>query len=313
MFKNKEYVLAVYREGGFTRAAERIFVSQPSLSATVRRIEERLGAPIFDRSTSPVSLTDIGREYIRCALEIEGIEQDFEHYISECGGMSAGRIRVGGSSFFSAFVLSDIISGFKESYEGIDFEIFEDSTKNLMVKLLSGDLDLVIDNALITDENIVSEPYKTERLLLAVPRKLAVNSGLESFALSADDIKRDKHLTAPIAPTLKFADEPFILLNTENDTGKRAQTLFKTLGIAPRVMFRLDQQITAYNISCSGMGISFVSDTLVKYMGPSCEVLYYNLPYPTSERSIYVYRKKNRYQSLAARRFVEYSVSRNKA
>ncbi len=310
MFKNKDYILAVYREGSFTRAAEKTFVSQPSLSATVKRVEERLGLPIFDRSSNPVGLTDVGREYVRCAMEIERMEEDFEHYLSERRGMMAGRIRIGGSSFFSAFVLPHIISDFKQSYAGIDFEIFEDSTRNLMAKLASGDLDLVIDNAIVTDENIVSERYKTERLLLAVPRGFAVNGELSRFSLSAADIKADKHLTAPIAPIYEFREEPFILLNKENDTGERADALFKSLGITPRVLFRLDQQVSAYNISSSGMGISFVSDTLVKYMGASSEVLYYNLPYPTSERSIYFYRKKNHYQSLASQRFVEYSTEK---
>ena len=65
MFKNKEYILTVYKEGGFTNAAEKLFVSQPSLSASVKRIEEKVTAQIFDRSTTPVSLTEVGKEQAR--------------------------------------------------------------------------------------------------------------------------------------------------------------------------------------------------------------------------------------------------------
>ena len=59
MFNHKEYVLAIYETGSFTKASERLFISQPSLSATIKRLEEKIGSPIFDRATSPIGLTEI--------------------------------------------------------------------------------------------------------------------------------------------------------------------------------------------------------------------------------------------------------------
>ena len=80
MFKSKNYVLTILKEGSFSKAAEALYVSQPSLSATVKRIEEKISAPIFDRSTNPISLTQIGAEYVRCAKEIEASEKNFEKF-----------------------------------------------------------------------------------------------------------------------------------------------------------------------------------------------------------------------------------------
>lgn len=308
MFKNKEYILTVYREGGFTRAAEKMFISQPSLSASVKRIEERIGAPIFDRSTSPITLTDIGKEYVRCALDIEERERGFARYIEDTGELLAGQIRIGGTSFFSSFVLPRLISEFREQHEAIRFEIYEDSTKHLLEKLNTGDLDLVIDNAFVTDGEILSEVYLTERLLLAVPRRIAVNEALSDYAMTAEDIKSGSpdSLDRAAVDLGAFAAESFILLHHENDTGRRAEELFRAAKITPKVIFRLDQQVTAYNMSASGMGISFVSDTLVRHIGASEDLIYYNLPSPFSERSIYIYRKRNRYQPLCCRKFVEF-------
>lgn len=65
MFQGMEYVYEVYKERSFSRAARNLYISQPSLSASIRRIEARIGAPIFDRSTTPISLTECGEEYIR--------------------------------------------------------------------------------------------------------------------------------------------------------------------------------------------------------------------------------------------------------
>ena len=112
MFKNKEYILAIVREGSFSRAAEKLYISQPSLSATVKRIEEKIALPIFDRTTTPISLTEAGREYVSHALEMERLEEDFERYISDCINLSVGEVKIGGSSLFSSFMLPKMISEF---------------------------------------------------------------------------------------------------------------------------------------------------------------------------------------------------------
>lgn len=309
MFKNKEYVLAIVEEKGFTKAAERLFVSQPSLSSSIKRIEEKIGSPIFDRSSTPVALTEVGKEYVRYALEIEEKEKDFSRYVSDHTNLLTGTIKLGGSSFFSSFVLPDMISEFNKKHPNIKFEIFEDSTKNLMNKLSMGNLDLVIDNAIPDDENILSNIYTSERILLAVPKKFEINEKLTKYRMIAEDIKKDEHLKSALSVELdRFKDELFVLLNHENDTGKRAEKLFRKYEISPKVIFHLDQQVTAYNLSCTGMGISFVSDTLVKRIGASPDVYYYKLPDKSTVRNIYFYQKKNHYLSLSARKFIEYNV-----
>ena len=69
MFQGMEYVYEVYKEKSFSKAAANLFISQPSLSANVKRVENRIGYPIFDRSTKPLGLTECGKEYIRCVEE----------------------------------------------------------------------------------------------------------------------------------------------------------------------------------------------------------------------------------------------------
>ena len=65
MFQGMEYVYEVYKEKSFSKAARKMFISQPSLSANVKRVEQKLGYPIFDRSTKPLELTEFGKNYIR--------------------------------------------------------------------------------------------------------------------------------------------------------------------------------------------------------------------------------------------------------
>ena len=65
MFQGMEYIYEVYKEKSFSKAAAALFISQPSLSANVKRVENRIGYPIFDRSTKPLQLTEVGKHYIR--------------------------------------------------------------------------------------------------------------------------------------------------------------------------------------------------------------------------------------------------------
>lgn len=306
MFKNKDYILTVYREGSFTKAAEKLFVSQPSLSASIKRIEEKISTPIFDRASSPITLTEVGREYVKYAMDIEQKENDFKRYVSDHSNLLAGKIKIGGSSFFSSYVLPKLIYDFNEKHPKINFEIFEDSTKNLMNKLNTGELDIVIDNTTLKDENIVSKIYLPETLLLAVPKRFEVNAKLKKRCFSSDDIKNDKHKKVVGVSIAEFSNLPFILLHNENDTGARAAKIFKHASVNPKIVFTLDQQVTAYNLSRTGLGITFISDTLVKYSGQEQDLDYYKLSDRSINRNVYFYQKENRYPSIACRKFLEY-------
>lgn len=313
MFKNKEYVLAIVREGSFSKAAERLYISQPSLSATIKRIEDKLCAPIFDRATTPIALTELGREYVKCAIEIERREEDFKLYANKGSTLTAGEIKIGASSLFSSFLLPSLIESFNREYPQVTVRILENNTKNLLRELAEGNLDIVIDNAVINAENISSTAYSHETILLAFPESLPIRKELLAHSFSAEEIKADRHLSeARTAELRDFASLPFILLNTENDTGKRAEKLFRKYGVRPNVLFRLDQQMTSYNISTSGMGACFVSDILVKSTPSSEKMRYFKLDDPEINRSVYLYRKSNRYHSAACERFVEHTCKDGK-
>lgn len=311
MFTNKHYIITIYEEGSFSKAAQRLYISQPSLSASVKRIEDKISLPIFDRSTSPISLTEAGREYIRYALEIEEKEHSFERYISDCTNTVSGSVKIGGSSLFSSFLLPFMISNFNSIYPDVSFEIFEDSTKNLIEKLSLGNIDIIIDNAVIDNTAIKSTVYKTETLLLAVPRDFPINDKLAKYRLNAKDIKLEKHLSGEYNVDLKhFSDCPFILLNPENDTGKRANILFKKHNLNPKTIFFLDQQVTAHNISRTGAGVSFVSDTLITHIEFEEQLYYYKLYDEEISRKIYFYRKNNHYLSNACQKFIEFNTAK---
>ena len=100
MFQGMEYIYEVYKEKSFSKAAANLFISQPSLSANVKRIEKRIGYPIFDRSTKPLQLTECGEKYIQAVERIMDIQKNFSDFVQDWGELKTGSLSIGGSNFF---------------------------------------------------------------------------------------------------------------------------------------------------------------------------------------------------------------------
>lgn len=303
MFQEMKYVFEVYRQGSFTKAAEKLYISQPSLSIMVKKAENRVGTPIFDRSMNPIGLTDAGRAYIDAARKIMEIDANFHESVNRLKDCLTGSISIGGTTLFTSYVLPPLINRFSAEYPGIDFLIHESTSIQLMKEIRNGDLDIAIDNSEIQSSDLESTLFREEEILLAVPRSSAINRQLSEFALSAEDIIEGTQMTHKKIDLDIMKEEPFLLLKTNNDTRIRANAMFRESGINPTVKLELDQQLTAYHLAAYGMGVTFISDTLVKNAVPDPRLLFYRLISPYSERGIFFYCKKNRNLPQAVKAF----------
>lgn len=310
MFQGMRYVCAVYREGSFSRAAKSLYISQPSLSAAVKKVEEKVGFPIFDRSVNPIRLTEPGREYIRSAEMILDIQTGFEKYLDDMRQLRSGSLAVGGTSLFTSVLLPGVLSAFSARYPHIQVHLLEGSTAELEAQLFSGRLDLVLDNGAMEEELYGRAFFCQEHLLLTVPRGFAANRQAAVYALTAAEVRRGRHLQeeTPCVPLELFREEPFLLLKAGNDTRQRADGFFRRSGFAPHIRLELDQQTTAYNLACYGMGATFIGDLLIRHAPDQQSVVYYRLGREQASRAIHFYYKRGRYLSRAVREFLRCSA-----
>ena len=146
MFQGMHYVYEVYKEMSFSKAARNLFISQPSLSAAVKKEEAQIGFPIFDRSSNPIQLTDLGKEYIRSIEIIMDVENGFQNYINDMRELKSGSLSIGGTNLFTSYVLPPLISRFNEQYPQVHLNLMEATTSELTERLFSGSLDFLIDN-----------------------------------------------------------------------------------------------------------------------------------------------------------------------
>ena len=290
MLDYKDYIYAVYRHRNFSKAAQELHVSQPWLSSAVKKTEQELQLPLFDRTTNPISLTEAGRYYIEQIERISAIEEEMRQRFAQMQAVSKATLHIGSSMFFCTYVLPSLLKDFREQYPQIALTFAEGNTRTLAEKLTRGELDLILEVEKPAEKQITSVPWASEEVVLAVPAKYKINKALTEYCYTFDEfLKRNEpggH--KPSVPLKKFAKEPFVLLNGENDVHRRSMEICQHAGFTPEIKLLLTQMMTAYYLVCEGQGVSFLRSTIPEYVAPTESVVFYQLDDPLATRNIYL-------------------------
>lgn len=306
MFTWKKYVYEVYREKSFSKAAQNLYISQPSLSARIKKIEDRIGFPLFDRSTSPLQVTEVGEVYIEAAEEIYRIEQRVENYINNLTTLKTGHLSIGASNLFAAYILTPLITQFKQKYPEVRIHVTEGNTTQLESMLGNNLLDFVIDNYQYDSALYNKELYCRENILLAVPKCFSVHEHLEKYQLSYDNIKNQSYLrdSYPAVPLNEFSEIPFIMLTPGNNTRVRGDRLCREAGFHPNIILEFNQQATAYMSASTQLGATFISDILVSRLPLFENLVYYKLDGDAAKRQVFFYYKNHKYKTRVMEEFL---------
>lgn len=307
-FNRKELIYTVYMEGSISKAAQKLFISQPSLSVMIQKIEEEIGTPLFDRTSKPIRLTEAGLEYVKATEEILHIEKAFDNYLNAVNGLECGSLKLGSNQLMSSLVLPKYISAFINRYPKIDLQLVDHNSAVLEEMITSGQLDLIVDNQKMDPQIFEQRFLRSERLLLAVPKSFSCNSGLEEYRMEEAQILSGDHLTGKTLPVplQPFQNVPFISMTRHNDTRHRSDDIFHEAGIKPRTILEIDRLVTLYSFVEMGTAASVVSDTLVRHIRHHCkDVWFYCLGSERAQREIYVTYKRNKYYSKSMEAFID--------
>ena len=296
MTNYKEYIYAVYQEKSFSKAAKKLYVSQPWLSATIKKAEQELGLPIFDRSTNPISLTEAGQYYIEKFEEITAIETEMHEHFKQMRDVGRTELHIGSSMFFCTYVLPSLMNEFQFLYPQVTLTLTEGGNKTLLEKLMNGRLDFLLEAEHPANSRIHSIPWASEEIVLAVPASNPVNEKLEQYRCSFEEFlnRNQAGSRRPSVPLEAFAQESFLLLKEGNDIHQRSLQICKNAGFIPNVSLYLTQMMTAYYLVCEGQGITFLRSTIPAHVAPTDKVVFYQLGDSLAVRSIYLsYTKRN--------------------
>ncbi|MFG1703056.1 LysR family transcriptional regulator [Nonomuraea sp. M3C6] len=282
-----EYFVAVAEEAGFTRAAARLHVAQPGVSAQIRQLEREVGEELFDRSGRTVRLTAVGEAvlpYARAALAaVDGMRL----VVDEFTGLLRGRVVMGGVSAPSVLDLPGMLSGFHERHPAVEISLVETDPETLVDGLQSGRLDfglLGLGGALppgvevqvVVDQALVAAVHHDHEL--AAGRSITV-AGLKGLPL----------ISLPVGTGLRTVLEEVC-----------AQA-----GFAPHVAFEASEPYVLGQLAGRGLGVAILPESAVAAAAAELHVL--DITEPSMRGRMGVVWREGGPKSPAARAFIEHA------
>ena len=288
--KEFEYVLAINEERSFSKAAKKLFISQPSLSQYINRLEGQLGVTIFDRNTIPLSLTFEGELYIEAIKSIMNIVNNLYKSFEDISDLKIGRVNIGLTPSKANNPLPAILPVFRQAYPGIELIITERDSSELEDMLLRGQVDVCLLNLPLKSKGIEYESVVKENIYIAAPPDYIPPSYTDTEEkypqLSINDIK----------------NEQFILLHPSQRLRQIADTVFNDENIKPKILLETSSIETSLRLSAAGMGFSFVPESSVRFAGLTNPPKYFRLPHDLNWTLVIAYRE-GAYRTKAVKAF----------
>lgn len=233
------YFCAVAETGSFSRAAEQSHVSQPSLSQQIRKLEDELGARLFDRLGRSVRLTDLGNAFLPRA---RGVLRDLEAArgeVVERKDALSGTVVIGVIPTVAPYLLPALLAFYSRKYPQVEVNVVEEITPILQDRLRAGSIDVAVLALPIRGHEFESFPLLTERFFAALPKK---------HKLARRDSLSLKDLRA----------EPFLLLRDGHCFRDNAIAACDRARLNPRIVFESGQFSSLLSMVGIGMGVSLV-------------------------------------------------------
>ena len=293
-----EYFLAIAQEKNISKAAEKLFISQPSLSKFLIGLEKETGHKLFLRNRNQLEITEEGKIYLKYAKKFLALEKHMAEELSARRRNNHCSLSLGITPWINSYITLETLNRFEEKYPRVSLNISEDFGQNLFSMLIAGQLDLVFSNVTsIVKEQLPSyytyTPVMRDRLLIVVPKALSESKGIYAGETSAENPFR---LT-----TLPFHGCRVI-------TGKPRQHLYtittqiiEAYQLAPSSIVESQNVDNCLNMVESGHGISFVSEIYVKNGPPLKHSDIFYVDDETFDYTRYViYDKRPKLQEIAA-------------
>lgn len=177
-----EFFVTVIEAGGFSKAAERVFRTQPAISIAIRRLEEEIGAPLFERSQKAPVLTAAGEVFYDYARRILALRDQALGVLGELRSLQRGRVRIGANESTSLYFLPHLILEYRSQYPNVLVEIFRHASDRLPREVLDRNVDFALMAYKPTDRDLESFPILKDRLVLIVHPEHAL-AGRESVKI----------------------------------------------------------------------------------------------------------------------------------
>ncbi|GAB2529475.1 transcriptional regulator CynR [Nocardia heshunensis] len=284
--RHLRYLLAVAEHGNFTRAAEDLHVSQPTLSQQIRQLERLIGVPLLDRTGRSVRLTDAGAVYAEHARRALRELTAADLAVHDVEDLTRGRLRLAVTPTFTAYLVGPLIAEFRAVHPGITLHVLETAQDAMESALLADEIDLGIAFA---DAPI---------------------PGLDTTALFEEDLSLVVGEHNPLTgeqqplPIAELANQELALLSRDFATRGHIDDYLATHGVTPRIAVEANAIPSVLEI-VRHTTLATVLPPAIAHAQPGLGTVVLDPPMPT--RTVALLRREHAYRSAAARAFTHLS------
>lgn len=275
-FKQLQSFAAVVKHQSFTRAAEKLFLSQPTISAHVSSLEEELGKRLILRTTKNIELTPKGQEVYDYAVRILGLR---DRMVECCSQQSDKIIHLGASTIPSAYILPELLPEFGALYPDTYFSIHQSDSQGVVDALKEGLFDVGLIGMKVDDDRIECTPFCKDQMVLITP----VNEHFLRLKQEGCSIR-------------ELMQNPVIMRETGSGSKKSADLFLESIGISEdslNIVARVNDQEAIKNMVSGGLGISIISHMAARSILAEKRVLSFPLDDHASGRTIYLIHRKD--------------------
>lgn len=283
-----EYILAIDNEKSISGAAQKLFISQSSLSQLLMHVEKELNTKLFQRNTTPLALTYAGKQYIKAARQILDIQRNLNYELEDINNSRKGKITIGIAPSRSCSLMPHVIPAFFRQYPDVEIAFVEEPQEKLDELLLQGKIDISFtakkhNNKLIEYDNIYDE-----HILLALPQNHSL----------CDRIPGDSFLDLRL-----LEDFPYILIKEGHDIRHISNNIFEHFDIQPNILLESHSLDLCLHMTASGLGATFIPSSLQKIHARKDSVKCFKIGNGFYRKIAVTYRK-NMYLPFLLREFI---------
>jgi len=306
-FLDLEYFLIVAEELNFSKAAQRIYISQQAMSSRILDMERKLGVRLFER-TRPLSLTFAGRILVKRAKEILLVKSQTLKELTDLSLVNINELAIGVSYAYSRILLPKILPTFMEIYPNVKIKLLELNAQDLDKALIDREIDMAVGRLPFLAENIEVIPLREDKIVILVPDQVLENS----FGTPALQVKQQLK-NQPVLHLLKGC--PFIL-TARGRVRNVANIVFQENKITPKIVIETETFETATVLCYQGLGILFSPEIFLPEYDQASDYIeslklnVYPLSQPRGWGTIAIGYLKNHYLSLAMKGFIDVTQSK---
>ncbi len=296
------YFITLVEEKSFSKAAKKLYVTQPSFSQYIMKIEQQLGTRLFDRNSTPIKLTAEGEAVYEAVCEIRSINENLKNRIASLTNLQTGSLKIGTTPYRGATLLSKSIKQYHTEYPGISITILEKPMEELLATVLNGECDFAIGSGNINRTIFHVEQLATEQLYIAISPNNPLANSLKAYKITEQDIKEHSLtlLSVEPCPLNHFKHTPFVQYEGGENITELTSHILEEAGLQPVISLHSRDMYTVFSFVIADMGFSILPDTLIKYGNQKQHGDYYRIESEFATNSIYLISKQNRIFSKAA-------------